>query len=334
MQKLLDTLNIFCDKWGLKVNMDKTNLVVFRNGVVVRRNEKVYFQGKSIKFVPYFKYFGVLILSRLSSSPFQTNLAKQAQKAMMFISNVTYNCELSYRDCEKMFETCVIPILSYGSELWGLNVHQSIEYVQNRFCRMQLRVGSRSCKVAVLSGCGRTKLYIGCLMKSIKFWLKLISLPDDILAKSCYNMLYSLCTAGRKNWASDIKNVLYRFGYGYVWESQNVLNPELFKVNFKQRLIDCETQMMLADINDTDKLRTYNIFKCAIKTEKYLLCMPARKLKVALARLRIGNHCLEVEKGRHHNVPPHERLCKLCLTQNIEYVENEYHVFFCVHSLQ
>ena len=40
----------------------------------------------------------------------------------------------------------------------------------------------------------------------------------------------------------------------------------------------------------------------------------------------MGIHDLEIENGRRNNVPPDERLCKLCLSINEYYVEDEYHV--------
>ena len=40
VQKLINVLSEFCYKWGLKVNMDKTKLLVYKNGGIVKRNEK------------------------------------------------------------------------------------------------------------------------------------------------------------------------------------------------------------------------------------------------------------------------------------------------------
>ena len=45
VQHLLDNLSLFCTKWGLMVNMEKTKFMVFRNGGLVKGNEKVYFNG-------------------------------------------------------------------------------------------------------------------------------------------------------------------------------------------------------------------------------------------------------------------------------------------------
>ena len=48
LQKLINTLEIFCDNWGLSVNMETNKIIVFRNGGVLKRNEKWYYRGKQI----------------------------------------------------------------------------------------------------------------------------------------------------------------------------------------------------------------------------------------------------------------------------------------------
>ena len=54
----------------------------------------------------------------------------------------------------------------------------------------------------------------------------------------------------------------------------------------------------------------------------YLYFIHDKKLKILLSQFRISAHDLEIEKGRHRNIPRSERKCKLC---NVNVVENEYH---------
>ena len=79
-------------------------------------------------------------------------------------------------------------------------------------------------------------------------------------------------------------------------------------------------------MSDMPKLRTLRLYKSQLNTEPYLfLCVPQR-IRSNLAKFRIGVHDLEVERGRHHNIPIDNRLCKLCSTLNISCIEDEYHV--------
>jgi hypothetical protein len=68
-----------------------------------------------------------------------------------------------------------------------------------------------------------------------------------------------------------------------------------------------------------NKLRTYRLFKNNFAFESYLdLDHFNRNI---LIRFRISAHNLEIEKGRHQNIPLNERICKLCKLE----IEDEIH---------
>ena len=74
-------------------------------------------------------------------------------------------------------------------------------------------------------------------------------------------------------------------------------------------------------------LRIYRLFKTIFELEPYLYLTKIIKHWVALPRLRISCHGLEIERGRYHkptSTPAHLRMCKDC-----ESVEDELH-FVCV----
>jgi hypothetical protein len=326
VQKLLDNLSLFSRKWGLKVNMDKTKLMVFRNGGIIKGVEKVYYNGERIKAVSYYKYLGLIMSTRLSWSPAQKTLSQQSEKCMNFIKTINHECDFSFTTSNEIFNKCIIPIITYGGEVWGPYVSNVTESVLVKFCRNQLGVSSMSPVPAVLGECGRHSLYVKCYMKCVKYWTKLISLTNNSLLKSCYIMLFNLCNAGRQNWASEVKNILYRYGFGYIWEAQRVENVESFMYEFEQRVNDCDLQKWNECIGNMPKLRTYKLFKTNLNPEPYLTLSIPYKIRKAIAKFRISNSKLEIEIGRHTNVELENRLCKLCLNVNSYHIEDEYHV--------
>ena len=56
---------MFCDKWGLKLNLLKTKILVFRRGGIVKRNEKWLYGGKIIECVKQYilDYFSPQLLA-------------------------------------------------------------------------------------------------------------------------------------------------------------------------------------------------------------------------------------------------------------------------------
>ena len=67
--------------------MSETNIIVFRNGGYLRSYEEWFFEGTPIKVVTYYKYFGLVLSSRLSWYACQKTLAEQASKALFVVKS-------------------------------------------------------------------------------------------------------------------------------------------------------------------------------------------------------------------------------------------------------
>ena len=48
IQKMIDVLGQFCDKWAMIVYLTKTNIVAFRRGGCLKQNEKWHYNGGQI----------------------------------------------------------------------------------------------------------------------------------------------------------------------------------------------------------------------------------------------------------------------------------------------
>ena len=82
---MINKLAMYCKTFKLKVNLGKTNIIVFRNGGYLRSYEKRYFEGIPIRVVTYYKYLGLVVFSRLSWYACQKTLAEQASKALFAV---------------------------------------------------------------------------------------------------------------------------------------------------------------------------------------------------------------------------------------------------------
>ena len=63
------------------MNLNKTKLMVFRNGGIPKRNEKVYFKGERLEYVNNYKYLGLTMSPTLHWNVAINTSSKQAQKA-------------------------------------------------------------------------------------------------------------------------------------------------------------------------------------------------------------------------------------------------------------
>ena len=57
-------------------------------------------------------------------------------------------------------------------------------------------------------------------------------------------MLKALDEAGRQNWVSKVRNLLFTYGFWYILIAQDVGDIGMFISQFKQRLPDCIKQRL------------------------------------------------------------------------------------------
>ena len=90
---------------------------------------------------------------------------------------------------------------------------------------------------------------------------------------------------------------------------------------FKERLKDTFVSGWRQNIRNCNKLKTYSKFKSDFVLEKYLSLLQNKSFVANITKMRISSHCLEIEKGRHNNVPATHRCCHTCTSV----VEDELH---------
>ena len=320
------TLQLYSEKWGLRVNIDKTKIIVFRNGGPLRAVERWYYCGQPLETVSFYKYLGLLFTSRLCWSMAQKNLATQSLKSVSLLKYTFHKCgSLPPKTLLNLFDKMVMPSLLYGAEIWGFRTRPEIEHVQTKFCKFVLGLGSSAPNAAALGDCGRYPIAMYAKIRCVKYWLKLLNMNNSRLPRVCYNMLYSHCEAGRHNWATEVKNVLFTCGFGIVWICQGLGDNGSFMVDFKTRLKDCAYQDWHNNVVSNNRLQLYSACKGLLEPEKYLYCVTPRRYMCVVARLRSSNHPLLIEKGRHLCIERNERLCKYCLSQGLNSIETEFH---------
>jgi len=180
-------------------------------------------------------------------------------------------------------------------------------------------------QLAALGECGRLPLKTHYFKRVIKYWLRLIEMHDNFIPKQCYLMSKQLDYQNRTNWVTHVKNILYKFGFGFVWIAQEVGDPDMFLNKFSLRFKDCCFQDWSSLIDDCPKLESYKLYKTLLNTERYLSVVSNFKYRQAMSIIRCSNHPLQIEVGRRYNIPKHERYCTFCLSQGIKIIEDEFH---------
>ena len=328
LQKGLDILGSYCNRWKITVNIEKTKIMVFRKGGILPRDMRFLYNDQEMEIVKSFSYLGIVFTPGGSFSNAQTTLAGQAQKAVFKLNSYLYNfADLTPSHVLNLFDKLVSPILCYCSEVWGFCKADKIERVHLQFCKSLLGVKQSTQNTFIYGELGRMPYQILRYFNIIKYWLKVINKGENKYVKVVYKMmLRDIEINGRKiNWAILVRNLLGNLGFFEVWLNQGVGNVNQFLTVLRQRLKDQYMQDWSNEINNSSRARFYrNISDFCI--QPYLNLITIRKFRTAMTKLRVSAHRLEVEIGRWSrpvSTPFDERKCRIC-----DKLEDEFHFLF------
>jgi exonuclease III len=333
LQQQIDCVSDFCDKYGMSINLEKTMIIVFRRGGIIKDSEKWFYKGDRIKTVSAYKYLGVFFTPKLSWSLARSTLAQQAEKAMFVLLKFVRSANLDVKNAMFLFDRMISPILCYGAEVWGFEHVDVIESVHLKFCRRVLRVNSSTNKVILLGELGRYPLNVAYMYRCIRYWLQIVYMPSTRYPKACYDMLYNLNVAGRTTWATKVKNILDNLGLSFAWLHQGVGNVGVFLCCVKQRLRDVSLQTWHDGLHNSERLCSYRRYKSLFQLEDYHYVLKNKRQLISYTRFRCGNHHLAIECGRWSGIDRMDRICKYCCDKlNVFVVEDEEH-FICLCPL-
>ena len=90
LQSQLNVLYDFCKTSALKVNTDKSKIMVFRKGGQIAGIERWTYDGRYLEIVDSFTYVGVTFTSALSLNVMAKDQAVKAKRALLIILNSMY----------------------------------------------------------------------------------------------------------------------------------------------------------------------------------------------------------------------------------------------------
>jgi len=110
-QKCLNDFYQYCMEWKLKINPNKTTVIVFGTNKREIRNFNFTIAGNNIEIVDSYKYLGVYFSSNGSFYKARSHLVSQAWKAMYLLYKRIYNLHLPFDLQLKLFDHTMSPIL-------------------------------------------------------------------------------------------------------------------------------------------------------------------------------------------------------------------------------
>ena len=326
LQRSLNRLSGYAKHKYLTINTQKSNTMIF---ILPGRHIKKQFniEDKALESVNTFCYLGFDVKSSGTVKHAMNTLNEKAKKALRPLMCAVARFNIPPKTTIRLFHTFISPIILYNVENWGLMTDKKLENfteielfnetkgsktdITHRKLLKRILGVSRSCpNISVYGETNEIPLSLKGFRLMLNYWNRLTKLPDESLAKKALNENINL----RTNWIKTIEKLVRTFnlqGSGNADEQfkkatkENILN--YYKTSWKNKLAD----------PDLIRLKVYQAIKKEFEPSKHL-DLPQFELRKTIAKIRCSDHSLEIEKGRHRNIPREERFCKICTDGVIE----------------
>ena len=334
LQTGLDKLLHFSKMKHLTVSIDKSKTMIFnKTGKLIRRFFTI--GDEKLEPVRTFCYLGYEINAGGTNNTTINYLCDKASKAMQMLFRTAARFNLPAKTSIRLFDTYVSPIILYNVENWGVMTNKRLQNftkehfwtdilnakasnIHRKFLKYILGVTKSCPNLAVMGETGEIPLTLKGYRLMIQYWYRVTNLPRETLAKQALLENIDLKT----NWIKTIEKLVNTFNLSNSIQNANKLRHDAKKFIYKS-FVDYWKNNIL---EKKGRLEFYSKHKHTFEFEEYLniVCFNKRK---ALTKLRCSDHELEIERGRHKNVPRDARLCKLCTMEKIE--TEEHFLFEC-----
>ena len=335
LQKALSILEKYCNDWLLSINPKKTKVVIFQKKCRKSFLDKHLFliNNDKIEIATNYTYLGINFTANGNFSMCKRNLKDKARRSIFATRRYLDFSKLPLDVTNKLFDSLFLPILLYGSEVWGIYdkddfnnwEKDDVEKTQIYFCKQFLGVNKQCPNVATRNELGRLPLKLAVETSIIKFWMHLNSLPENNIAKQCLQLSKEMVDKTQTGLMHKINQLCKQYNTQSM--TLNTNNEKLFASHIKENIRKALIAHQLKLINTNRKLHFYCSFKTDTKKSDFLDAISNPHHRTTVNKFRLGNHQLRIETGRHTvpKTPLNLRICSFCHSGEIE---NEMHFLF------
>ena len=131
-------------------------------------------------------------------------------------------------------------------------------------------VSSRTPNVMVYGETGRYPLFVNIFVKSVKYWLRILKMPDHRFPYKSYKILLYLHEQNRNRGPHQYAFCYINMVFNHVWENKGVGDEKTFLKEFKNRLITEYRQEWSDSIAISERYLMYNTFKSSLTMSPFL----------------------------------------------------------------
>ena len=136
MQKMINNLENYCTQWNMEVNLAKSEMLVFRRGGRLARQENWKYKGQQVRIVNEYCYLGVIFTPKLS---FVKHLERRNVQAKNSINSTWQHFlnkpAITLTSKWRLFQAVCRSIQSYGAQIWGFTLFDEVNKLQRYFIK-------------------------------------------------------------------------------------------------------------------------------------------------------------------------------------------------------
>jgi len=303
LQLALNAVYNYCNDWKLTVNTQKTQIVIFSKRRV--ENYPAFLFGHAtIDVVDDYTYLGVTFSF---NGKYDKAMAKQiniARKALFSLISKSRKLHLPVDIQIELFHQLVVPILLYGSEVWGFSNLSHIEVFYRSFLKKLLGVHKRTPNCMVYGETGTAPLSNQVFARMVGFWARLINGKKTKLSYTMYRLTREMHSRYVEHvdynfaWINHLDQQLSFLGLNDMWilEGMN-RNVNYIKMSTKLRINDCNLQLWQSSVYYHSECTNYRVFKKSLCLENYLSLLNFYERR-SLARFRCRSSYLPLNKSK------------------------------------
>lgn len=299
-----------------------SNVVHFRTKDDNRSVFKFKVGNLSLEYKEIYKYLGVTFHEHGLFVANASLLANSAGRALgALTAKYKQSGGMGYGSYTKLYDACIVPVMSYGAEIWGYTNYPKLNQIHQRAMRIFLGVH----KFAPIAGLEGDMGWIAPKYRQwllmLSYWNRLNQLDSNRLTYKVFLHNYNLAVQGHTNWCSQVLSIFDAIGIADVFDNRNLCDLKLCKdILLKKQ----EVEWQIA-VTQKPKLRFYALFKSNLYPETYVKLNLTAQERSILAQLRLGILPIKIETGRFNNLTAENRICEMC---SLNVVEDECHFLF------
>ena len=300
LQRALDSLGRYSERWRLKVNVNKTKVLIFKKGKKCSKKERFYYQGVELEKVSEFNYLGIIFQFNLKWKRHQEEAVGKARRALMTVRRAIYKFKnFPVKMLVRVVNTMINPILTYGAEVWGDKVNEKIiNKVTSGISKEILGVGKQAVTAAAMREVGLRETSYLVEKRWMTYAATLKGKGEEKLLLRSFDR-----RDGRSDWHEKVREKARNLKLERLFEVDHEIKKKEIKVEITEKIDKERDERLKLELKEK---KTLKFFREVTREEGEFYLRLDREARAGLAWIRLGQWMWEgikTEEGRK---------CRLC----------------------